>query len=122
MSSSFPAATICSVISRSSGLGVGSPEGWLWTTIRAALFQANAALKTSPTRIMAVLTEPTYTVVIAWTRFLVSGSAVPERDRHARRPNGEGGGVRCRAPAPRAMPEPVWVHWFGVAVVWVVRW
>jgi hypothetical protein len=32
ISSSFPASTICFVTSTSSVLGVGSPEGWLWTT------------------------------------------------------------------------------------------
>lgn len=50
---------VCRVTSTSSGEGVGSPDGWLWTTIRLALFSLTAALKTSPTRIRAVLTLPT---------------------------------------------------------------
>ena len=44
MSSSLPASTIWCVMSTSSLLGVGSPEGWLWTTIKAALRYNSAAI------------------------------------------------------------------------------
>ena len=40
------------------GAGVGSPEGWLWVTIMAALLRRIASLKTSPTRTIEAFKEP----------------------------------------------------------------
>jgi hypothetical protein len=46
------------VTATSSGLGVGSPLGWLWMTITAEAFFRTASLKSSPTLTCDELTEP----------------------------------------------------------------
>src|SRR5438552_3312647 len=50
MSSRVPASATCSVSSMSSGEGVGSPLGWLWTSTIAAQFWRIASRKSSPAR------------------------------------------------------------------------
>lgn len=51
---SSPALAISWVILTSSGEGVGSPEGWLWTTMIAAQLRLTASRKSSPTLSQAV--------------------------------------------------------------------
>src|SRR5581483_11004858 len=58
MSSSLPAATISRVTATSSGEGVGSPLGWLCTTISETALCLTASRNSSPTRMTAVLAEP----------------------------------------------------------------
>ena len=50
MSSSRPAASASAVRCRSSGDGVGSPDGWLWTRITPAALSRTASRNSSPTR------------------------------------------------------------------------
>jgi hypothetical protein len=47
-----------SALERSTYMLLGAPEGWLWTTIRAALLSRTASLNTSPTRIMEAFRLP----------------------------------------------------------------
>ena len=54
MSSSRPAATASAVRCRSSGLGIGSPDRWLWTRMRRAACMRTASRKSSATRTTAV--------------------------------------------------------------------
>ena len=50
MSSSRPAASASAVRCRSSGDGVGSPDGWLWTRMTPAALSRTASRNSSPTR------------------------------------------------------------------------
>ena len=50
MSSRRPAASASAVRWRSSGDGVGSPDGWLWTRITPAALSRTASRNSSPTR------------------------------------------------------------------------
>ena len=56
--SSFPAAASSFVMATSSGLGVGSPDGWLWLTMMLGTDSTTAGLSTSAGRTMAELTFP----------------------------------------------------------------
>ena len=62
MSRRRPASTTISVTRTSSGEGVGSPLGWLWTITRLAQLVRTASRKSSATRTTAVLRLPVYTV------------------------------------------------------------
>ena len=58
MSSSFAALTSLLVMVTSSGLGVGSPEGWLWAMMIWATASMTAGLNTSAVRTWHELTLP----------------------------------------------------------------
>src|SRR3972149_4281073 len=92
-SRSEPASRISFVIATSSALGVGSPEGWLWTMIMAGQFSRTASRKRSAMRTWVVLRVPLYTSGAAITWFFVfrrttrrcscSSSAMSARSRLA---------------------------------------
>ena len=63
--------------SRSSGLGLGSPDGWLWNSTIAAAAAAAASRKTSRGWTTVVSSDPTDTSLIRSTRCFVSSITMP---------------------------------------------
>jgi hypothetical protein len=84
MSSSRPAASASAVRWRSSGDGVGSPLGWLWTRMTPAASARTASRKSSPIRTSEVLTLPTYAVVTRSTRFFALSRMTRSSSRSSR--------------------------------------
>src|SRR5450759_1537997 len=81
MSRRRPAARVSDVNRRSSGLGVGSPDGWLWTRIRQVALRRTASRNSSPTRTRLDDTLPWYTVTRRRTVLRVFSSTTRSSSR-----------------------------------------
>ena len=73
-----PASISRAVSARSSGLGAGSPDGWLWKSTMAAADAAAASRNTSRGCTMVVSSDPTDSTVVLIRRCLVSSITMPK--------------------------------------------
>ena len=92
---------------RSSGLGVGSPDGWLWKSTIAAAAAAAASRNTSRGCTTVESSEPIDTILMRMTRCLVSSMTMPNcsTDRGAVLRQQIGGQLARRRPAAAVRPS-----------------